>query len=100
MISMFDWGAPLAMAVLAVGARCSIDKGVTLGGVMVSLTIGLFVGSQINLYLLDYAPPLSLGQRTAAVSIGTFLSRELLTGLMKMGENLQLIREVFERLKK
>lgn len=77
-----SWGLPLAITVLAVGVRCVVDKKyASLSGVIQAILLGLFIGSIVNLYLLDYTGDngqlLSHTKRTAYVGVASAFSQEI-----------------------
>lgn len=84
-----QWGIPLALALLAVGARLlmSTDR-LTLLGIARGVVVGLFVGSLVNLYLSDIAT-LGEGTRGALVGASAVLAEDLVVMLMKVGKYLR-----------
>lgn len=81
-----EWGVPLALAILAVGARYCINaERFTVIGVIRASVIGLFVGAEINLYLLSIN---SLGaeERGALVGLSVILAQEILLVGIKAGK--------------
>lgn len=80
-----EWGVPLAIAVLAVGARAAINpERATVTSVVRAILIGLFVGVEVNLYLLTTDIPQEW--RGAVVGLAAALSNELLIGAIKAGQ--------------
>ena len=52
----YEWGIPIAISLLAIGARYCINADrVSLTGIIRAIIIGIFVGMKVNLYLLDSA---------------------------------------------
>ena len=50
----YEWGIPIAISLLAVGARYCINADrASLTGIIRAAIIGIFVGMEVNLYLLD-----------------------------------------------
>lgn len=80
-----EWGVPLAIAVLAVGARAAINPDrATVTSVIRAILIGLFIGVEVNLYLLTTEIPQEW--RGAIVGLAAALSNELLIGAIKVGQ--------------
>lgn len=84
-----QWGVPLALALLAVGARLLVaaDR-LTLLGIVRGVVVGLFVGSLVNLYLSDIAT-MGEGTRGALVGAAAVLAEDLVVMLMKVGKYLR-----------
>lgn len=80
-----QWGIPLALALLAVGARLlmSTDR-LTLLGIARGVVVGLFVGSLVNMYLSDIAT-MGEGTRGALVGASAVLAEDLVVMLMRVG---------------
>ena len=52
----YEWGIPIAISLLAVGARYCINADrASFTGIIRAAIIGVFVGIEVNLYLLDSA---------------------------------------------
>ena len=82
-----EWGIPLAIAILAVGARAAINaERATLVGVIRSIITGLFVGVEVNLYLLT--TDFSQEWRGALVGLAAAISNELLIALIAIGKTI------------
>lgn len=84
-----QWGIPLALALLAVGARLlmSTDR-LTLIGILRGVVVGLFVGCLVNLYLSD-VPTMGEGTRGALVGASAVLAEDLVVMLMRVGKYLR-----------
>lgn len=101
------WGFPLAITVISVGVRCTVDqKNASLYGVVQALAVGLLVGSLINLYLIDYATDkghiLTHNQRTAIVGVSAAISNEIYAGIIKlagkfMSDPIGLVKKVLNK---
>lgn len=82
-----EWGVPIALAILAVGARTAINaERATLVGVIRAVIIGIFVGVEVNLYLLTTDVPQEW--RGAIVGLAAAISNELLIGLISIGKTI------------
>ncbi len=84
-----QWGIPLALAMLAVGARLlmSTDR-LTLLGIIRGVVVGLFVGCAVNLYLTDITT-IGDGTRGAIVGAAAVLAEDLVVILMRVGKYLR-----------
>jgi hypothetical protein len=84
-----QWGIPLALAMLAVGARLlmSTDR-LTLLGIIRGVVVGLFVGCAVNLYLTDITT-IGDGTRGALVGAAAVLAEDLVVILMRVGKYLR-----------
>lgn len=101
------WGLPLAVTVISVGVRCTVDqKNASFRGVVQALAVGLLVGSLINFYLIDYATDngqfLTHNQRTAIVGVSAAISNEIYTGIIKlagkfMTDPVGLLKRIFNK---
>ena len=73
----YEWGIPLAISLLAVGARYCINADrASLTGIIRAAIIGIFVGMEVNLYLLDGAV-VSQELRGAIVGVAAVLAHEV-----------------------
>lgn len=83
-----EWGVPLAIALLAIGARqlMSSDR-LTVFGIARGVFAGLFVGALVNLYLGDMQ--ITEGTRGAIVGICAVLSEDILVLTMRVGKILR-----------
>lgn len=81
-----QWGIPIALALLAVGARLlmSTDR-LTVLGIVRGVVVGLFVGCLVNLYLSDITS-IGDGTRGALVGASAVLAEDLLVALMRLGK--------------
>lgn len=80
----YDWGLPIAISLLAVGARYCINADrASFAGIVRAVIIGLFVGVEVNLYLLD-GTGLSQEIRGAIVGIAAALSQEVFLLVIRM----------------
>jgi len=84
-----QWGIPLALAMLAVGARLlmSTDR-LTLLGIIRGVVVGLFVGCLVNLYLTDVTS-IGDGTRGAIVGAAAVLAEDLVVIMMRVGKYLR-----------
>lgn len=84
-----QWGIPLALALLAVGARLlmSTDR-LTLLGIVRGVVVGLFVGCLVNLYLSDIST-IGDGTRGAIVGAAAVLAEDLVVIMMRVGKYLR-----------
>jgi len=84
-----QWGIPLALAMLAVGARLlmSTDR-LTLLGIVRGVVVGLFVGCAVNLYLTDVTT-IGDGTRGAIVGAAAVLAEDLVVIMMRVGKYLR-----------
>ena len=73
----YEWGIPIAISLLAVGARYCINADrASLTGIIRAAIIGIFVGMEVNLYLLDGAV-VSQELRGAIVGVAAALAHEV-----------------------
>ena len=73
----YEWGIPVAISLLAVGARYCINADrASLTGIIRAAIIGIFVGMEVNLYLLDGAV-VSQELRGAIVGVAAALTHEV-----------------------
>ena len=73
----YEWGIPIAISLLAVGARYCINADrASLTGIIRAAIIGVFVGIEVNLYLLDDAA-ISPEMRGAIVGVAVALAHEI-----------------------
>lgn len=93
-----QWGVPIALTLLAVGIRCSIDhEKASLNGVTQAILITILIGSVTNLYLLDY-PDMKDNTRAALVGVSAAVSQELFAWLRAMANNpLELIKRLLSK---
>lgn len=84
-----QWGLPLALVLLAVGARLlmSTDR-LTLLGIVRGIVVGLFVGCLVNLYLSDM-PAIGDGARGAIVGASAVLAEDLIVIMLRVGKYLR-----------
>lgn len=84
-----QWGIPIVLALLAVGARLlmSTDR-LTLLGIVRGVVVGLFVGCAVNLYLTDIST-IGDGTRGAIVGAAAVLAEDLVVILMRVGRYLR-----------
>ena len=80
-----EWGVPLAIALLAIGARqlMASDR-LTVFGIARGVFAGLFVGALVNLYLGDM--DIKEGARGAIVGVCAVLSEDFLVLAMRVGK--------------
>ena len=80
-----EWGVPLAIALLAIGARqlMASDR-LTVFGIARGVFVGLFVGALVNLYLGDM--DIKEGTRGAIVGVCAVLSEDFLVLAMRIGK--------------
>ena len=80
-----EWGVPLAIALLAIGARqvMASDR-LTVFGIARGVFAGLFVGALVNLYLGDM--DIKEGTRGAIVGVCAVLSEDFLVLAMRIGK--------------
>lgn len=77
----YEWGIPIAISLLAVGARYCINADrASFVGIIRAAIIGVFVGIEVNLYLLDTAAM----TRGAIVGIAAALAHEIFLLVMLM----------------
>lgn len=80
----YEWGIPIAISLLAVGARYCINADrASFAGIVRAIVIGVFVGVEVNLYLLDGAT-VSQEMRGAIVGVSAALSHELFLMVIRM----------------
>ena len=73
----YEWGIPIAISLLAVGARYCINADrISFTGIIRAAIIGVFVGIEVNLYLLDGAA-ISSEMRGAIVGVAVALAHEI-----------------------
>ena len=73
----YEWGIPVAISLLAIGARYCINADrASLTGIIRAIIIGIFVGMGVNLYLLDGAV-VSQELRGAIVGVADALAHEV-----------------------
>lgn len=84
-----QWGVPIAIAVLAVSVRLilSVNR-LTILGFLRAVTVGLFVGSVVNLYLGDIET-MSDGTRGAIVGVAAVLAEDLTVALLAVGKQVR-----------
>jgi hypothetical protein len=84
-----QWGVPIALAVLAVSVRLilSVNR-VTILGFVRAVTVGVFVGSVVNLYLGDIES-MSDGTRGAIVGVAAVLAEDLTVALLALGKQVR-----------
>ena len=80
-----EWGVPLAIALLAIGARqlMASDR-LTVFGIARGVFAGLFVGALVNLYLGDM--DIKEGTRGAITGVCAVLSEDFLVLAMRIGK--------------
>ena len=80
----YEWGIPIAISLLAVGARYCINADrASIAGIVRAVIIGVFVGTEVNLYLLD-GEMLSQEMRGAVVGVAAALSQEVFLLVVSM----------------
>lgn len=81
-----QWGIPIALALMAVGARLlmSTDR-LTVLGIVRGVVVGLFVGCAVNLYLSDITT-IGDGTRGALVGAAAVLAEDVVVLLMRLGK--------------
>ena len=73
----YEWGIPIAISLLAVGARYCINADrASFTGIIRAAIIGVLVGIEVNLYLLDGAA-ISQEMRGAIVGVAVALAHEI-----------------------
>lgn len=84
-----QWGVPIAIALVAVAVRLlfSVNR-LTLLGIARGVTVGLFVGSMVNLYLGD-VEGMSDGTRGAIVGVSAVLAEDLIMALLAFGKRIR-----------
>jgi hypothetical protein len=84
-----QWGVPIAIALVAVAVRLLFSANrLTLLGIARGVTVGLFVGSMVNLYLGD-VPGMSDGTRGAIVGVSAVLAEDLIMALLAFGKRIR-----------
>lgn len=82
------WGLPIALALLAVGARLMLSpERITFYGASRGLVLGVFVGVCANSWLLTSS--FSHGERGAIVGICAILAEDLIYALLLLGKRLR-----------
>ena len=92
-MTLEQWGMPIALTLLAVGVRCSTDKdSASLSCILRALLIAIFIGSIVNLYLLDYIMDngelMSDTKRSALVGLVTGVAQEVYNTVRKTPEKI------------
>lgn len=88
-IFAIKWGVPVAIAFLAIGVRLlfSANK-LTVIGIARGVIVGLFVGSVVNLYLIDI-PEIRDGMRGAIVGVSVILAEDLIQAVFVLGKSIR-----------
>lgn len=83
------WGTPIVIALLAVGARLFFSQNrFAVMDVFRGIFVGLFVGIEANLYLMDLTE-LSPGIRAALVGFAAVIAEDLLAVMIRIGKRIQ-----------
>ena len=82
------WGLPVALALLAIGARLAISpERITLPGVVRGLILGVFVGCVTNAWLLNST--MSHGERGALVGVCAVIAEDLVFAILLIGKRIR-----------
>lgn len=88
------WGLPVALALLAIGARLSVSpERITLPGVVRGLVLGVFVGCVTNAWLLNST--MSHGERGALVGICAVIAEDLVFAMLLIGKRIRKNPDAF-----